>query len=82
MKIKATAAARDDTLFHGLFPFGKGESGEKSGDSLFATGAAGLCWITYAEWLIDRSTDDRSVKNALSGEIFGGKAEPPTPVSG
>jgi hypothetical protein len=36
--------------------------------------------IAYAEWLIDGSTDDRSVKNALRGEILGGKTEPPNPV--
>ena len=81
MKIKGSAAARDDTLFHGLFPFGRGESGEESGESLFAAGAAGLCWIAYAEWLVDQSTDDRSVRNALSGEIFGENTEPPNPVS-
>jgi hypothetical protein len=81
MKIRASAAGREDALFHGLFPFAKEELGKESGDSLFAAGAAGLCRIAYAEWLIDRPTDARCGKNALSGGIFGENAELPKPVS-
>ncbi|MDA2911071.1 hypothetical protein MYX04_09100 [Nitrospiraceae bacterium AH_259_D15_M11_P09] len=42
-----------------LSPSGQREWVEESGEAIFAAGAAGIFWAAHAEWMVDRSQDDR-----------------------